>query len=187
MNGKKIAGALIIGLLSAIVGSQFAVLFAQTADETDSISPTHPLVGTWRIRADETHVPALMSFSSDGTSHGVDDAGNAGLGAWTATSPNSATNTMLFQDLGTGGAARSWITIRATITVSDDGMTFSSMYTLEFSAVGNGAASGQIGPGTAEGIRVSAEAVGTPIVPLSILDAPHAGTPASSPFSQVDS
>ncbi len=177
MNRKNIALVLIIGLLSIIVVLQIINLFKQNPEEIDPIPAGHTLIGTWELYQDAGDSPALISFSSDGTSQRVDGTGTVGLGAWTATGPNSATSTIQFQDMRGESSSRGWGLVRAEITVMDDAMAFNSEYTLEFSAAGGGASSGEIGPGSAEGQRITSESVGISAAPLSILEASPVATP----------
>lgn len=179
MNRNRIVAGLIIVLLCIAVALALTLLVTRLQREQGSVATDHPLVGTWIVRMDGNESPALISFSSSGTAQQTRDTGSVGLGVWSATGPNSATSTLFFQDLRGGSPSSGWQIMRSDTTVHDDGMTFTSAYTVQFRAAGNGASSGEIGPGSAEGQRISPEPVGTPVAPLDFLEMYPSATPMS--------
>lgn len=178
-NRSGIVAGLIIVLLCIVVALELTLLVMRLQREEGSVVTTHPLTGTWIVRMDGNEAPGLINFSSSGTAQQTSDTGDVGLGVWSPTGLNSATSTIFFQDLRGEDMSRGWKIIRGDNTVHDDGMTFTGVYTVQFRARGNGASSGEIGPGSVEGQRISPEPVGTPVLPLDMLETHPNATPIS--------
>ena len=87
------------------------------------------------------------------------DTGDVTIGVWESTGPDTAT--MSYTSTDDDGS----VTVRASITV--DGDNLSADFTLEF--VGDGAPSGEYGPGQVTGTRAVVEPMGTPVGSLDEL------------------
>lgn len=179
MHLNRIMMGLVVALLCVIVGLQVALLLDQREDE-DETTAQHPLIGSWIMQTGDGELPALISFAPTGPVYQVNGDGSTALGAWTGTGPNTATSTVLSRYVDQANAPRGWNTIRADIAVDDTNTAFTSTYTIQLAALGNGASSGQLGPGTAEGRRITPEPVGTPVAPLRVLETPPGATSTSS-------
>lgn len=132
----------------------------------------HPLIGTWIVSIDPrdpTTPLVLVTFSADGTYIQVNNAGQAGLGVWTADSAETATMTALGSDLSPQTMPQAITTVRAEIAIDPGTDLFTMIYTVQFDAPGDGASSGQLGPATAQGRRLVVEPLGTPDAPLEVL------------------
>jgi hypothetical protein len=143
-------------------------------DATPSTMAGHPLVGSWAIDTD-TEDPAnpvaLGIFSSDGTYLEVEVDGFIGVGGWEPTGESSANMTFWFVTPDGSG------TVRASIDVAPEGGTFTATYTVEFVSP-DGTSTGEIGPGTAEGTKLSVEPQGTPVGSFEeVFGTPEAATP----------
>ena len=160
-------------LVTLFVGR--GALAAQDPDLAD-----HPLVGSWVVDADTEdpeNLPEMVIISSDGTVSYSAAGGLTGVGVWEPTGDTAAivTISLLFDD--------GWqLMIRASVEVSPDGHSFTSPYTNEFfDATGQG--SGEIGPGTAEGVRMTVEGPGTPVASFDEFFAEPEGTPGATPVT----
>jgi len=110
----------------------------------------HPLIGSWLVDPqpqDPSNPYAIDTFFEDGT---IRHAGGAvGGGAWVPTGPNTANTTMTWVEVADDGR---WgtVTIRGTVEVSADGLTWSGgSVTIEFSegmAEVTGSPEGEFGP-----------------------------------------
>ena len=179
MHLNRIMMGLVVALLFVIVGLQSAILLDQHKDEDETTATPHPLIGSWIMQTEDGELPALISFAPTGTVYQVDGDGTTALGAWTGTGPNTATSTVLSRYEDQANAPRGWKTVRADIAVDDTNTAFTSTYTIQLAALGNGASSGQLGPGRAEGRRITPEPVGTPVAPLRVRETPPGATPTS--------
>jgi len=118
----------------------------------------------------------VIAVSADGTYHDVDPDGTTALGAWRPTGERTATVTAL--NPSEGGTAL----LRATVEVAADGRSFTAAYTIEVFGADD-ARTGEFGPGEAAGVRLEAEAPGTPVGTLEELVAQFAegGEAAGTP------
>ena len=170
------------GLGVALASRAFATS-AQDATPTVSTGG-HPIVGTWIADTDESdpsNLPSLFLFNSDGSYVQSDAGGGNGFGAWSATGANTANLTIYFQEAENGNFVGT-LKVRASITVADDGQSFNAPYTLEYVSP-DGQASGEYGPSTATGIKITVEPMGTPKGPTSDLESSLNGTPQATPTS----
>ncbi len=132
----------------------------------------HPLVGAWVLTdgQDADSPAALVSFGADGIYRDTDVAdGRDSYGAWEATGPSSAAVTLVqtFPEDDIGDVA-GFAKIRAVLEVSVDGASFTGEYTLEVEGAAD-VPTGEYGPGTVTGTRISVEPMGTPAGPLDEL------------------
>jgi hypothetical protein len=140
----------------------------------------HPLVGSWNVESDPgdaEYSPRLVSFAADGTAFFVSGQQTMGVGAW---QPTGDTTAVVSFAVATNGPA--YILIRARIDVAPDRLSFTGTFTFEavFDPAGGGT-SGEVGPGTLTGTRVSAEAPGTPTASFEDIFPQPAGTPVATP------
>jgi hypothetical protein len=143
----------------------------------------HPLVGTWLVDTDPaepTNTRDTFLFTADGGYAQTDAAGGTTLGAWETTGATTATLTIVAAAGDDEGNNVGTVTIRATITVSPDGTTFTADYTIELIDP-DGTSRGEAGPGQALGERLTVEAPGTPALSLDELFAGREGTPEATP------
>lgn len=170
-----VSGAVIAFVALASIASISAPSAAQ--DATPSPSALHPVVGTWLLvdTEDPDEPPSLVIFTSDGIYQQTDFDGTTGFGVWEATGPTSAAMTFMQQFSNEEGEFGGSATIRATIEVDPDGTTFTAIYTLEFG--GEGAPSGEFGPGDVTATRMNVEPMGEPAGSLEELFAQFEGTP----------
>lgn len=148
--------------IGLVVVATLAVVMPSGGAAQDGVSRDgHPLVGGWFIDEGPDSPPSLVFFSSDGAFQQVDGSGATGLGIWEATGPTTGNLTFwgieADWDEGTSGIS----TIRATVEVSEDGMSFTATYTAQW--VYDGDDSGELGPGTVTGTRMTVEPMGTPV------------------------
>ncbi len=155
--------------------------FVAAQDATPEDSMGHPLIGSWFLDT-ETENPenllSLVRFSADGGYVEIDADGSTSLGAWEPTGDTTANLTFSFVDEESGTA-----TIRASLEVAPDGQTFTASYTLEFADPATGESSGEIGPGTAEGTRITVEGPGEPAASFEDFFGGFEGTPEATPES----
>jgi len=103
-------------------------------DGPSGIYVGHPLVGSWLVdpQPDDPGNPlAIDTFAADGTIRHA--GGAAGAGAWVPTGERSAHMTLIWVEANEDGG---WgtVTIKGTIEVSQDGLTWSGgEQTIEFS------------------------------------------------------
>ncbi len=167
-------------LFSAVVllGTMLFGSGALAAQDTDLAD--HPFVGSWVVDADTEdpeNLPEMVIISSDGTVSYSATGGSTGVGVWEPTGDTTATVRISLRfDDGTH------LVIRASVEVAPDGHSFTSPYTNEFfDATGQG--SGEIGPGTAEGVRMTVQAPGTPVASFEEFFGGAEGTPEATPAS----
>ncbi len=130
----------------------------------DAGTSSHPAIGSWVLESEpelgEMSIRSLL-LSSDGTAVAVTAAatGVTGLGVWAPAGDSSASVTIV---LVTDGPA--YVTVRLGIEIADGGQTLTGTFTLEmvFDPSSAEGTSGEIGPGTLTGTRVTAEGPGTP-------------------------
>ena len=173
-----IVSACILALAGLVAGSR-----GTTAQQgTPGATSAHPVVGAWLLNTNPSnpHNPLSVAvFSPDGTYQESDADGSDGAGTWQATGADTAILTFVIPQQDNKGNAAGFVRIRATVTVAADGASFTAPYTLEL-VDASGKSSGQLGPATATGTRITAEAPGTPVGPIppeQPSGTPGAGTP----------
>lgn len=173
--------ALLVGLfLTAAL--LVAPMHGATAAQATPVTASSPLVGAWELQTqagNPSNPPSVAVFHPDGTYYESDANGSDGAGTWQMTGPNTAILTIVFHGTDEKGNYVALIKVRATVTIDASGNSFTAPYTLEFVTPG-GKSTGQLGPVTATGTRIMAEAPGTPVgtVPPGGVPLPGA-TPAS--------
>lgn len=158
-------------LATAIGGPGFA------QDASPVMTGGHPLIGVWLVDTDTDdgeNPPSSIVFHADGTYLQVDVDGTA-VGVWEMTGDRSGAATFAFHGRDDAGVVSSTI-VRAAVDVTEDGQGFTASYTVDFSAP-DGTSSGELGPGTAAGTRMTVDPMGTPVGPLG---------PAASPTTSPD-
>lgn len=171
--------ALLVGLL---LTAALLLAPAHGAAQATPAMATHPLVGAWELQTqvnNPSNPPSVAVFHPDGTYYESDADGSDGAGTWQPTGPNTANLTIIFHGTDEKGNYVAKIKVRAAVTVDASGNSFTAPYTLEFISP-DGKSTGQLGPVTATGTRIMAEAPGTPVgtVPAGGVPIPGA-TPAS--------
>lgn len=140
----------------------------------------HSAVGSWSVESDPgdaEYTPRLMILAADGSALFVSGHQTTGIGSW---QPMNDTTAMLTFAVTTDGPA--YILIRAKIELAADGTSFTGVFTVE--AVfdpASGGTSGELGPGTLDGTRISAEAPGTPAASFEEFFPQSEGTPIATP------
>jgi len=157
----------------------FAITSAQDASPDEAA--VHSLVGTWVLDTnvdDPADAPEMIVVSADGGYISVDAEGGTTVGAWEATGDWAANLTVSTPQLTNDGSFGGTIVLRAEVEVDPSGNTFTATYTFEL-VWPDGAHTGEHGPGTAQGTRLVAEPVGTPVGSLSeIFEGVAEATPA---------
>src|SRR4051794_35740299 len=141
------------------------------AQAQDGSGDTHPIVGTWLADTDPENTEDALDtfqFSADGGYIEVDSNGDVQLGSWEETGEYTANLTIVAYQGDDDGNNYGGYTVRGSITVAADGMSFDATYTLEVLAP-DGSGSGQAGPGHATGTRLEIEAPGTPVMSIEDL------------------
>ena len=168
MRPVSILVSLLGVVLLAVVVSGTALHGTAAQDATPTAGASlagHPLVGTWIVDTDAAtpdDATSVITVGADGTYQEVDPDGTVGLGTWGPTGERTAVLTILFPD------ESSTLLTRATVEVATGGQGFTAAYTFE--VVGpDGTPTGEYGPGQAIGLRVEAEAPGTPVGTLEEL------------------
>ncbi len=163
-----------LSLVGGVIGtSAVASGGTDTTVPSEAATTVNPIVGTWLLTSVDfpDDLPFTGAFLSDGIYIEV-DTGNVSIGVWEATGPDTVAMSYTATD------EEGSYTVRTTITV--DGDNFSADYTLEF--VGEGAPSGEYGPGQVTGTRVVVEPMGTPVGSLDELFASfEVGTEVPAP------
>jgi hypothetical protein len=171
--------ASVLALLSVIVVG----VSRSGAEAQDVTTQDHPLVGTWLINADPDNMTTpsdTVAFHADGTVTDVEIDGTVELGGWEATGPTSAAVTLWGTESDENGGFGGMAVVRVSLEVSADGASVTGQYTIEFQ--GNGQpASGQAGPATVTGTRLTVEAPGTPVMGMDVLFGSFGGTPEATP------
>ena len=132
-------------------------------------SSDHPLVGTWIVDVntqDMEDPPALLTIGDDGTLRLTDCCNGPGAGVWAPSSTRTADATVMlpwYDDDGFVG----YNTIRGDVVVSSDGDSLTATYTMDIPAR-DGTTTGQLGPVTATGTRMTVEPIGEPVGPLPV-------------------
>jgi len=175
----RITGLVSIAAIAALVGLlALGILTTRTAAQegTPAVPADHPFIGAWLLDTnvdDPSDPPSLVIFHDDGTYSEADPGGTDGVGAWEATGPNTANLTIVFNDQDESGGFAGTAKVRATGSVDASGDTFTAEYTLDFTDPA-GTSSGEMGPATARGERITVEPMGTPTAPM-----PMEATPAA--------
>lgn len=147
---------------------------------------TSPLVGAWELQTqagNPANPPSVAVFHPDGTYYESDADGSDGAGTWQMTGPTTAILTIVFHGTDAKGNYVARIVVRATVTVDASGTSFTAPYTIEFITPA-GQSTGQLGPVTATGTRIVAEAPGTPVGPVPPNGVPLPGAiPGATPAS----
>ena len=155
---------LIIGCAATALLLTGGALAGSTAVQA-TLPPTEapPIVGAWILAFDDfpDEPPDLVAFHSDGTFQQASADGTNGIGSWEATGPNSINLT--FVEVDEEGLAM----VRAAGEVSENGQSFTAEFTIGF--IGEGAPSGEYGPGHVTGTRINVEPMGTPVGSLDDL------------------
>lgn len=166
---------LVVMMLATLIigGSRFA-----TAQD-DSIVD-HPATGSWLVDSnpgDTEYAPRLMTLSADGSALFVSGHQTTAIGAWEPTGDTTAILTFTVAVNGPG-----YIVFRASVDAAPDGASFTGTFTDEivFDPEHDGT-SGEIGPGTIDGTRLSAEAPGTPVDTFEDFFAVPGATPGATP------
>ena len=172
-----LAAFVAVGLLGLVLVSRSPVgTAAQDATPvTDASMTEHPFVGTWILDTDATTAgdpTGVITVSTDGTYHEVDPDGTTGLGTWRPTGERTAVLSIL------NPSEEGTVLIRVAVEVAADGQRFTAAYTFELFGP-NDTRTGEYGPGEAAGVRLEAEAPGTPVGTLEELFERLQGTPAS--------
>lgn len=165
-------------LLSAVVLLGIALSgrlhFAAAQDPSD---PDHPARGSWLVESDPgdaEYSPRMMILSRDGSAVFVSGQTTTAVGGWEPTGDATAIATFT---VVTNGPA--YIVVRASLDVAPDSQSFTGMFTFEavFDPAGGGT-SGEIGPGTLTGARLTVEPPGTPVQSFADFFRLPDGTPA---------
>ena len=179
----------LVAMAGMLIGSRsITSVFAQDATPSPPMAMAgNPLVGSWNANtntADPTNPPSLFIFTADGIYTEVDADGTTAIGAWQATGANTANLTAYSHQTDQKGIFAGTLIIRALITVSADGQSFTAPYTLEWMSP-DGKLSGQAGPGTAGGKKIAVEPMGTPTMTLQQLEQSvnPGATPEATPAS----
>ena len=170
---RRISFLVLITVFSLIaIGAAGRSVQASAHDEgTPGAMSKHPIVGSWEIdtdAADPENLPSLLIVGADGSYLEVDGEGGVGVGRWESTGDQTADLNIWFlasgEDDPTGGYGR----VRAAVEIAEDGQSFTANYTIEFVS-GDGTTTGEYGPATASGTRLSVEPMGSPVGTLDEL------------------
>jgi hypothetical protein len=158
-----------LSLVGGVIGtSAVASGSTDTTVPSDAATEVHPAVGAWIFTVDgfPEEFTELMTVHADGTLEEASTDPTSAMGSWEATGPNSFNLT--FNDLSLTEEGSLLIgTIRASGEVSEDGQSFTAEFTLELT--GEGAPTGENGPGSVTGTRINVEPMGTPVGPVEAL------------------
>lgn len=154
-------------LVVVLVGVVMLGRSVSAQDATPVAAPGHPIIGTWLTNTDPENPDAgrsLVTFFADGAfiEYDPDEGGDVGMGRWQATGDLTADLTFGFIGVSDEGAYEGMFKIRASFEVTSDGESFTAQYTGEF-VDPDGTGSGEYGPGTATGTRISVEPMGAPV------------------------
>jgi hypothetical protein len=145
---------------------------ASAQEATPTARSEHPLVGAWALDRDTSHPTnpqQLVIVTADGLYFGVEYGGRTTAGVWEATGPRTAAITLRVTDSSQSVPFLGLAIIRGTVEVAEDGLSFTSPYTLEIVAP-DGTSSGEHGVTTARGVRVTIEDMGDPVGTLEELE-----------------
>jgi hypothetical protein len=137
----------------------------------DETAAEHPIVGTWLVdpTLEDAMEPDQFAVFLPGGALIVLDSEGGGAGAWQATGERSVEATFRSHGNDPERGFLGFVTVRATIEVTEDGESLSGTYTLEFpSRLGEafGLPAGELGPADVIGQRVAVEPMGEPVAPI---------------------
>jgi hypothetical protein len=142
------------------------------AAQVDAMSSAdHPLVGTWIVDStpdDPTDPLEVVVVGSGGTLLDTSLDG-IGSGAWSPTGDRSADVTFVFPAADPEAGFIGFVTVRSSVEVADDGLSFSGTYTLEPPAAmaeAMGMTPGELGPGDVSAQRIVVEPMGEVVGPI---------------------
>jgi hypothetical protein len=141
-------------------------------EATAAAMSDHPLVGAWVLDRDTTHPTnpqQLVIITADGLYFGAEYGGRTTVGVWEATGPRTAAVTLRVTASDQNVPFLGLAIIRGTVEVAEDGLSFTSPYTLEIVAP-DGTSSGEHGVTTARGVRITIEDMGDPVGTLEELE-----------------
>jgi hypothetical protein len=154
---------------------------ATAQEATPTTMSGHPLVGVWLLDTnadDPANGPEVTIFTADGAYISVDAEGFPNHGVWEATGERTAGLTIVSPGMEEEAFAGTFV-IRASVEVDETGDSFTAQYTGEF-VTPDGTETGEYGPGTAIGTRLTVEEMGTPAGPFETLfEGEAAATPTS--------
>lgn len=138
----------VIGVLVAIL-SLAAPVVAQ--DDIVAVKAAHPIVGAWIVDSspDDPSDPLELTVTGPGGTITDTSLDGVGTGAWFPTGPSAADATVVFPAADPDAGFIGWVTIRTSVEVAPDGLSFSGTYTIEFPAAvaeAMGMTPGQMGP-----------------------------------------
>lgn len=178
-----------IPLLAFIMTAALAIAPATTAqDPSPGTFHGHPLVGTWFLSADSADAtgpetaPTTAILHADG-SYIQSDVDTVGLGTWEPTGARTGAFTAVVHTADADHAISRGM-IRGTAAVAPDGHNLTTTYTFE-QVARDGTSSGEVA-GSATGIRVVIEPMGSP-VPLMTSAPGVSPGPEGSPTADVPS
>jgi uncharacterized cupredoxin-like copper-binding protein len=143
-----LSGLVVLVLLLTVAGR---VALPTRAQDTDAAP--HPIIGSWHLESG--FAPSMVTFHADGSYFEVDAEGSSGVGVWEATGERTAKMTAVYPS--TDGNSK----VRASFEVATDGQSFAAPFTLEVT-LPDGTNTGEYGPGSATGTRLTVEPMGTP-------------------------
>lgn len=183
-SDRRVVSRTVAVTLIASLALVLGFAFTSAQDATPDGAGVHPFVGTWILDTnadDPADAPEMSVVSADGGYISVDDEGATTLGVWEATGDQTANLTVSTPQLVEDGTFGGTIILRAMIEVDPSGNSFTATYTFEL-VWPDGARTGEHGPGSAQGTRLVAEPVGTPVGSLSeIYEGVAESTPAPAP------
>jgi hypothetical protein len=170
---RRISFLILITLLSLVaIGTPGrSVQTSAHDDATPGAASKHPIVGTWEIDTDADdpeNLPSLLIAGADGSYLEVDAGGGIGVGRWESTGDQTADLNIWFLASGEDDASGGYGRVRAVVEISGDGQSFTAEYTIEFVSP-DGTTTGEYGPATASGTRLSVEPMGSPVGTLDEL------------------
>lgn len=158
---------------------------ASASDHRRADRSGHPFVGLWIVDADTSSPedpPTLLTVDRDGTLRLSDCCNAPAAGVWAPSGREGAEFTTLLT-WGDEDGFIGFSTLRGSVELSADGESFAATYTLDLPVRGGGT-SGELGPVTGSGARVSLDAMGEPVGPFPPVEPsaeePEDVTPAAS-------
>jgi hypothetical protein len=131
----------------------------------------HPLVGTWIVDStpDDPIDPLEVVVIGPGGTLLDTSLDGIGSGAWSPSGDRSADVTFVFPAADPEAGFIGFVTIRSSVEVADDGLSFSGTYTLEPPAAmaeAMGMTPGELGPGDVSAQRIVVEPMGEVVGPI---------------------
>jgi uncharacterized cupredoxin-like copper-binding protein len=158
-------------LLASLFVDGRALVAAQDPDYAG-----HPLVGTWTLMVEGAQ-PEMVTFSDSGGYIDVNSEGTVFLGVWEPTGENTANLTITIYDVE--GSYQVFMSIE----VADDGQSFTASFTYELIDPETDSGTGEYGPRTATGTRMSARGPATPVGSFEDFVSQPEDTPVASPVA----